>query len=355
MAEIEAADGPKVSIIIPVYNGSDFLSEAIDSALLQTYRNIEILVVNDGSTDGGATERIAYAYGDRVRYFSKINGGVASALNLGIENMSGEYFSWLSHDDLYTADKIERELDFLSIMQSSDRDKTIVYSDYVVFTSDQNQAIPVAMRGVEPENFRYWITIENSLHGCTLLIPRTAFEDVGVFNEQLRTTQDYDLWFRMATRYRFVHLDSYLVKARSHEQQGTVAMSAIVQTEGNALLSNFVNGLSEDELRGPSRQELIVAYSEIASSLWYRGYTGAGWQVMRRVLDCLREASLPAIVKAVNLLAIGVVGYYVMKPLRRRIPAGLRAYLRRRFFLSRACVATSSSASPHRLDDADGK
>ena len=79
---------PLVSIIIPVYNGSNFMREAIDSALAQTYPNIEILVVNDGSTDN--TREIALSYGDKIRYFEKENGGVATALNLAIREMKGE-------------------------------------------------------------------------------------------------------------------------------------------------------------------------------------------------------------------------------------------------------------------------
>ena len=75
---------PLISIVIPVYNGSNFLREAIDSALAQTYKNIEIIVVNDGSADDGETERIALSYGDKIRYFKKENGGVSSALNYGI-------------------------------------------------------------------------------------------------------------------------------------------------------------------------------------------------------------------------------------------------------------------------------
>ena len=80
-------DAPLVSIIIPVYNGSDYLKEAIESALAQTYSNIEILVVNDGSCDDGKTEEIALSYKDRIRYITKPNGGVSSALNLGIAQM----------------------------------------------------------------------------------------------------------------------------------------------------------------------------------------------------------------------------------------------------------------------------
>ena len=97
---------PLVSIIIPVYNGADYVAEAIDSALNQTYKNIEIIVVNDGSNDNGKTEKIVLSYGEKIRYFSKENGGVSSALNIGIANMKGEYFSWLSHDDMYLPSKI---------------------------------------------------------------------------------------------------------------------------------------------------------------------------------------------------------------------------------------------------------
>ena len=104
---------PLVSIIIPVYNGSNYLKKAIDSALNQTYSNIEIIVVNDGSTDEGKTEQIAKSYGSKIRYIKKENGGVSSALNEGIREMKGTYFSWLSHDDEYCADKIEKQIESL--------------------------------------------------------------------------------------------------------------------------------------------------------------------------------------------------------------------------------------------------
>ena len=118
----------KVTIVIPVYNGSNYLAEAIDSALAQTYKNIEILVINDGSNDNGATEKIAKSYGNKIRYFKKENGGVATALNLGIEKMSGEYFSWLSHDDLYYPEKIEKQIKFISNFGH----RSVVYSDYAL-------------------------------------------------------------------------------------------------------------------------------------------------------------------------------------------------------------------------------
>ena len=82
------------------------MREAIDSALAQTYPDFEVIVVNDGSDDGGMTERIALSYGTRINYCYKENGGVASALNVGILMMSGDLFSWLSHDDVYYPEKV---------------------------------------------------------------------------------------------------------------------------------------------------------------------------------------------------------------------------------------------------------
>ena len=126
---------PLVSIIIPVYNGSNYMCEAIDSALAQTYKNIEIIVVNDGSDDAGKTEEIARNYGNKIRYICKNNGGVSTALNTGIANMKGLYFSWLSHDDIYTPDKIEKEICALSRLANKD---TIILceSGYIDENSD---------------------------------------------------------------------------------------------------------------------------------------------------------------------------------------------------------------------------
>ena len=117
---------PKVSIIIPVYNGSDYLKEAIESALAQTYKNTEIIVINDGSKDNGATENIALSFGKKICYFRKSNGGVASALNFGIRKMTGDYFSWLSHDDIYLPKKLQKQVNL--ILKSPP--KTFIYSNF---------------------------------------------------------------------------------------------------------------------------------------------------------------------------------------------------------------------------------
>lgn len=181
-----------VSIIIPVYNGANYLKEAIDSALSQTYDHIEVIVINDGSTDEGETEKIALSYGDKVRYFRKCNGGVASALNMGINKMRGEYVSWLSHDDVFYPDKIASQIAFLHSQTSPE---TILYGDYDLINAQSEiiEAIDL-IDPPQPGHMCFALTVRYPIHGCTTLIPRRCFERVGMFNEDLRTTQDYELW-----------------------------------------------------------------------------------------------------------------------------------------------------------------
>ncbi|WP_132325117.1 MULTISPECIES: glycosyltransferase [Methylomonas] len=329
MRELKGVFNPKVSIVIPVFNGSDFLSQAIESALAQTYCNFEVLVVNDGSDDSEETEHIALSYGDSIRYYRKANGGVASALNLAIENMSGEYFSWLSHDDLYVSNKVERQIEVLSSMPPEYLHRTIIYSDYSVFTNNPDKSIPMMMNGVAPEEFRYWLTIKNVLHGCTLLIPKAAFQEIGKFNETLRTTQDYDLWFRMAKKYLFVHMPECLVKARCHPEQGSIKMSRVAKGECNTLLSDFVADLTPDELLHASRQKTAVAYAQIAASMWYRGFSRAGCSATLLSFKHFPHSSFSANTSAFKIITKSLAMYYMIKPFRKFIPPHLRLLIRK--------------------------
>jgi glycosyltransferase involved in cell wall biosynthesis len=192
---------PLVSIVIPVYNGSNFLRDAIESALAQTYRSFEVLVVNDGSDDGGKTAQLARSYGDRIRYFEQPNRGVSAALNKGIQEMKGGYFAWLSHDDVFLPRKLELQVRALET-EGAD---VVVYSDYELVDAKLRRIKKKIMGDVAPEQFRFRILLDTALHGCTILIPRVCFEKGG-FDEALRTTQDYEMWFRLAETYRFVRV-----------------------------------------------------------------------------------------------------------------------------------------------------
>lgn len=207
---------PLVSIIMPVYNGAPYLREAIESALAQTHAHREIIVINDGSSDNGATEAIALSYGTQVRYLAKPNGGVASALNYGINAMKGKYFSWLSHDDVYYPSKLAEQVAYL---EDPANNADIVYSNYQLINGNSEPIGDVILDHSLLTRVPYYGILRGAIHGCALLVPRRCFLETGLFDENLPTTQDYTLWFAFLRRYRFVHLPRVLIRSRCHDLQ----------------------------------------------------------------------------------------------------------------------------------------
>ena len=282
---------PFVSIVIPVFNGSNYLKRAIDSALTQSYRNTEIVIVNDGSTDGGATEEIARSYGDKIRYYYKENGGVATALNLAVSVMHGEYFSWLSHDDEYLPNKVQAQVDYL---RQLDNDNSVVYSGFEVIDANSNKLGTVIMPMIEPVDFRYWITRGSMLHGCSLLIPKKCFARSGLFDPRLRTTQDYDLWFRMSSSTSFLAMPNPLIRARSHEEQGTKTLGKVVLEECDELHSRFFKQLIVDGYFSDANPtESVSKLLSLITSFKERGFTRAYRLAVESAFRELKGFSLP--------------------------------------------------------------
>ncbi len=217
---------PLVSIIIPVYNGSDYMQEAIDSALNQTYENCEIIVINDGSNDDGKKERIALAYGDSIRYYVKKNGGVSSALNFGIERMKGSYFSWLSHDDVYDRNKIKKQVE--AIWQYGDNHTIVLCEISNIDKKSRPIAFTQKRRSLPSNKICLWsvalldLVKNGSFYGCGLLIPKYMLEECGCFRENLRYCQDYLMWLRLfMNKNTLIYIKDELVALRIHEGQLT--------------------------------------------------------------------------------------------------------------------------------------
>jgi len=236
---------PKVSIIIPVFNGSNYIKESIDSALKQTYKNIEIIVVNDGSSDSGATEKIIRSYGTSIRYLTKTNGGVSSALNYGIKHMTGELFSWLSHDDLYLPKKIEVQV---GIYNNSSNKNTIIFGGYQEVDSLGN-----ILRAINPSDFLTDNELAKALnpllrgvvHGCTLLIPKNLFSEIGSFDENQKTTGDYSLWFDFLRKVPLIFDHQMNTLSRVHPNQESYTKLHIA--ECNHLWKGFIRKLTLSE------------------------------------------------------------------------------------------------------------
>ncbi len=237
---------PKVSIIIPVHNGSNYMREAIDSALNQTYKNIETIVINDGSKAQGATESIALSYGNKIRYIYQENGGICAALNNGIAQMEGDYFSWLSHDALYKPEKIEKQIELLEEYGIP----AVVTSNYehVSQTGELIGNFEIPQRGVKSIRGLLGIGGCPGINGCTLLIPREYLLNHGTFNPQLKALYDYDLWFRLASKVPFIHVNQSLIILRQHEEQNKDKKRNLRTAEHDSFIVNSIKQLTDKEI-----------------------------------------------------------------------------------------------------------
>jgi len=202
---------PLISCIIPVFNGERYLGEALDSILAQTYRPIEIIVVDDGSTDG--TGELGARYGDRIRYFRQNNEGAPTARNAGLSAARGAFVAFLDSDDLWHPDKLERQMGRFEVRPELD----------LCVTHLQRFWIPE----LETERKRFqdhrFAEVLPGYITQTLLARRNVFDSVGSFNTSRRVGDPMD-WFLRAAEQGVVMelLPDLLVYQRMHESNLSV-------------------------------------------------------------------------------------------------------------------------------------
>lgn len=272
---------PKVSIVIPVYNGGNYLKEAIDSALNQTYNNCEVIVVNDGSDDNLITENICLSYNNKIRYYLKENGGVASAVNFGISKMTGNYFSWLSHDDIYCPTKVERQID--ELRKCDDKTK-IVHSNYELENTINNKITKVQQNEIfdtdQLENSVFPILF-NTIHGSTVLIHISHFNRIGLFNESLFSTQDYDLFFRLMRKRKSLFVKESLVRVRLHHEATRNTSSSFKKSYSEQFIG-FLNELTTDEFLS-MKIHPICFYYRIAGIARIRDCDKRSFEILKKI------------------------------------------------------------------------
>ena len=303
---------PKVSIVIPVYNGSNYLREAIDSALAQTYANLEILVVNDGSKDEGKTEEIALSYGDRIRYFHKENGGVSSALNVGIRNMTGDYFSWLSHDDLYAPNKVELQVQALNTYGWESN--PVVLCGGCNIDKDRNPLKSFSETKVLQIGKNPWhqalgeLLKQGSYNGCALLIPKEAFEVSGTFHEGLRYSQDALMWTKIfLEKFDLIYVEENGVYNRIHGGQLTQKGRALFRSDSERIAEEIVPRLIA---QGEHSSRLLFHYARY-HAVWDNR------EVVRRCLEASRKDKLLSLAQRNKIRMSGWYGR--VRPLIRKI------------------------------------
>ena len=202
---------PDISVIIPAFNRAHTLPKALDSVLSQTLKPREIIVVDDGSTD--ETNAVLANY-PGLCIISQDNRGVSAARNVGIEKAGGEWLAFLDSDDEWLKEKLEKQWDAICI-----DDKLICHTEEI-WIRNGKRVNPMKKH----QKFGGWI-YERCLPLCVIspssvMIHRSVFKDVGVFDESLEVCEDYDLWLRICAKYSVLFIDEPLiVKYGGHEDQ----------------------------------------------------------------------------------------------------------------------------------------
>lgn len=239
----------KVSVVIPVFNSEKFLSESIESILNQTYKNIEIFAIDDGSTDDSL--RILEQYSNKITILSQKNQGLSSSLNAAIKKINGKWFKWFSPDDVLYPNTIEILLNEIKKLPKN----TIVYSNWELI-DEKNKLVGKFSESDynDLDNFEFNVRLLDGqqINVNTTLIPTSIFEK-GCLMQELKdpVAVDYDFFLRAGILYKihFHLIPQYLLKYRIHSSQmshNNIADSLSYLSEvRNQILSKVENSKRE--------------------------------------------------------------------------------------------------------------
>ena len=198
-----------VSIVIPVFNSERFIVECLNSVLNQSYKNIEIIIVDDGSTDK-SVELINDYHSDLIKIYSQVNSGQGKARNLGVEKAKGEWIAFLDSDDIWFVGKLEMQLEHC---------KNYVWSHTDYFFIGDIIAPKTRSRDFVSNNPGYIfdsLIVENTIATSTVMIRKSIFLEFGGFNTSYRALQDWDLWLRISKKYDIGYYEKPIAEYRVH-------------------------------------------------------------------------------------------------------------------------------------------
>ncbi len=257
---------PLVSVIIPTYNRADLVVQAVQSALNQTYTNVEIIVVDDGSTDN--TRELLNQYEAEIKYIYQERTERSKARNEGFRYSKGDYVAFLDSDDLWLPAKIEKQVQVLE----NRHDVGVVYTG-VQFIDRNGNPYNQEMRWDTPKRQVLYedLMTNNIVTGTTssVMIRRISLEKVGLFDETMNTCEDLDLYRRLARDCNFHKIDLPLVKFRIHP--GNTQHNASQMAKG---WETIIEKLSQDtppDYEYYRNEAIIRILSRIAALYWQDG------------------------------------------------------------------------------------
>ncbi len=255
----------KVSVVIPVYNGEKFIESCIDSVLNQTYKNIEIIVINDGSTDK-SLEIINDKY-TQISVYNQKNGDVAKARNAGIALAQGDYIALLDQDDYWMENKIE--LQVKAIIENNFPD--VCFTNLKKINSKGKEWMPeephqIAL-SLTPLNTFEKLAIKNCLMPSAVMIKKETINKYGAFDDSFRTCGDYELWLRYAGAGAvFIYCPEQLTVYRLHNENNSYKTDLMRSDRLKAVETAFDSKYLKNEYKSMKNISLAFAYKEAAYS-----------------------------------------------------------------------------------------
>jgi len=224
---------PLVSVIIPTYNSGRFIAEAIQSVLEQSYQNHQIIVVDDGSTD--TTREVLKKFRHHIKYVYQMNLGPSAARNAGIKIAKGDYICFLDADDLWTANKLEAQMAFMT----SHPEIGLFFSDFEEFNGEKTlrksflktkSLYSEIISKIPIENAFNKLLLVNFIPTSTVMVRKHCFLKVGLFDESLRSVEDRDMWLRIAAFFKIACLPLTLSRKRLHDSNISRGRSLAVRS-----------------------------------------------------------------------------------------------------------------------------
>ena len=254
-----------VSVIIPTYNRKGYLQQAINSVLLQSHQEVEIIVVDDGSSPEQRLQKSRIAH-EEIKYFYRPHHGVASARNFGVSMSKGDYIAFLDSDDLWERRKLEKQLEFL---KNNPEYKVCYTNERWVRNGEYLNQMK------KHKKYHGWI-FDKCLPLCiiscsSILMERHIFFELGGFDESLPVCEDYDLWLRMSLRYPIAFIDEQLVTKRGgHAGQLSRKYWGMDRFRIQSL-EKLLKRRITDEQRRLVKRELRIKYKILINGCWKHG------------------------------------------------------------------------------------
>lgn len=297
---------PLISVIIPTYNRENHVTKAIQSVIDQTYNNIEIIVVDDGSTDN--TRNIVSTYQDKIIYIYKNNGGVSSARNIGISKAKGDYISFLDSDDSWYPEKLKKQMDYLSV----NKYLAGVLCD-VEFINHNNELMKVSniRKQIPHDGIIVKYLFIKLLTMCSILTHKDVFDSIGTFDESLNTAEDIDMLLRIASRYKIGVLSEPLVQIN----RGSSELRKKLFT-GNRLIvlkkfKQFNKNFVKQNRRIVDSAHASICLSYADDLLWNRYINDAQKQLLSSIKLCFTFKALALFLKSIIMrICSGVLKKY---------------------------------------------